>query len=67
MIVLDTGQVLSPAATQSQFLRASSGAEIAYQNLGLICIKNRRLLVLQVCGEGLLHSDVSYFNASPVL
>jgi hypothetical protein len=63
MIVLDTGQVLSPAAKQSQFLRASSGADIAYQTSGLHCIKDRRHLVLQVCGDGALHSNVSYFDA----
>jgi hypothetical protein len=61
MIVLDTGQVLSPAAAQSQFLRASGGADIAYQTLGLHCIKNRTHLVLLVCGDSLLHSDVFMF------
>ena len=48
-------------------LRASSGADVAYQTLGLHCVKSRRHLVLKVCGEGLLRSNVSCFNASPVL
>jgi hypothetical protein len=59
MIVLDTGQVLSPAAAQSQFLRASNGADITYQTLGLHCIKHRRHLVPHVCGDSLLYSNVA--------
>jgi hypothetical protein len=67
MIVLDSGQVFFPAATQSQFLRAPSATDISYQTLGVHCIKKRRHLMPQVCGESLLHSNVSCFNASPVL
>lgn len=58
MITLDTHTVLSPAAVQSHFLRASSRADIAYQTLSLHCFKNRRHLVMQVFGDTLLHSNV---------